>query len=171
MEQRPAAAHNARTICANWGYVRLEKTDGRSGRANVATWPHFGRPATLNTATYCAPVSSISAGHHENRQVACTRVTVYGSDDRCRMRCQVEPYRELRDEEASSSARAAHHSTIRRLVRRVVRLPACSCPLHCRIKPYMIKAAPTAPLARRQRPGLSLWRPARRTPGHSHRTR
>jgi hypothetical protein len=27
---------------------------------------------------------------------------------------------------------------------------------HCRIEPYWIKTAPAAPLARRQRPGLSL---------------
>jgi hypothetical protein len=24
-QQRPATAHNSRTICANWGYVRPEK--------------------------------------------------------------------------------------------------------------------------------------------------
>ena len=28
----------------------------------MATWPHFGLPATLNTATHCAPVSSIQPG-------------------------------------------------------------------------------------------------------------
>jgi hypothetical protein len=34
----------------------------------------------------------------------------------------------------------------------------------CRIKPYLIKGAPAAPLARRQRRALP-WKPARRTPG------
>jgi hypothetical protein len=56
--------------------------DGRGGRADVTAWPLFGRPATLNTAAYCAPVSSISAGHHENRQVAGAHDTVYGSEGR-----------------------------------------------------------------------------------------
>ena len=55
----------------------------------------------------------------------------------------------LRDEEASGPTRAARHSAI----------PACPlsvrfCPLHCRIQPYLIKAAPAAPLARRQRRAL-----------------
>jgi hypothetical protein len=46
----------------------------------VSAWPLSGRPATLNTAAYCAPVSCISAGHHENRQVSGARDTVYGSE-------------------------------------------------------------------------------------------
>ena len=44
------------------------------------SWPLFGRRRTLNVATYCAPVSSISAGQQRNGQVAGTRDTVYGSD-------------------------------------------------------------------------------------------
>ena len=43
-------------------------------------WPLFGRQTTLNVATYCAPVSSISAGQQRNGQVAEARDTVYGSD-------------------------------------------------------------------------------------------
>ena len=42
------------------------------------------------------------------------------------------------------------------------------CPVHCRITPYGIKAAPAAPLARRKRRALP-WRPAHRTPGHAAR--
>ena len=45
--------------------------------------------------------------------------------------------------------------------------PALVCPLRCRIQPYLIKAAPAAPLARRQRRPLALGGPARRTPGHA----
>jgi hypothetical protein len=43
-------------------------------------WPLFGRQTTLNAATYCAPVSSISAGQQRSGQVAGARDTVYGSD-------------------------------------------------------------------------------------------
>ena len=43
-------------------------------------WPLFGRQTTLNAATYCAPVSSISAGQQSNGQAAGARDTVYGSD-------------------------------------------------------------------------------------------
>jgi len=43
-------------------------------------WPLFGRQTTLNAASYCAPVSSISAGQQRNGQVADRRDTVYGSD-------------------------------------------------------------------------------------------
>jgi hypothetical protein len=35
------------------------------------------------------------------------------------------------------------------------------------LRPYWIKAAPAAPLARRQRPGSAVERLARRTPGHT----
>ena len=42
-------------------------------------WPLFGRQTTLNAATYCAPVSIISAGQQRNAQIADARDTVYGS--------------------------------------------------------------------------------------------
>jgi hypothetical protein len=45
-------------------------------------WPYFGLTTTVNAAASCAAVSSISAGQHRNGQVAGTRDTVYGSDDR-----------------------------------------------------------------------------------------
>ena len=37
--------------------------------------------------------------------------------------------------------------------------------MYCRIKPYLIKAAPLRSAAARRRAGLCLGRPARRTPG------
>jgi len=43
-------------------------------------WPLSGRQTTLNAASYCAPVSSISAGQQRNGQVADRRDTVYGSE-------------------------------------------------------------------------------------------
>ena len=46
----------------------------------------------------------------------------------------------------------------------------CSGVVHCRIYLYLIKAAPhAAPLARRQRPGLCLGRPARSARRATHR--
>jgi len=63
---------------------------GRSADAPVVciqtVWPLFGRRPTLNAATYCATMSTVSAGQQRNRQLADVRDTVYGSDAWCRAR-------------------------------------------------------------------------------------
>ena len=45
-------------------------------------WPHFGRTATLNAATYCAAVSSISPGQCKNELVEDASTDLYGSEGR-----------------------------------------------------------------------------------------
>lgn len=69
--QRSLAAEDVQSSLAP--IVRIEGVRPR--------WPLFGRQTTLNGATYCAPVSSISARQQGNGQVAEARDTVYGSDD------------------------------------------------------------------------------------------
>jgi hypothetical protein len=81
--RQPVAVVNSHVLSQNltraWQPLHLK--NGRSQRPSRRDClPLFGHPATLNTAAYCAQVSSISAGHHENRQVAGARDTVYGSD-------------------------------------------------------------------------------------------
>ena len=43
-------------------------------------WPLLGRQTTLNAATLCVPMSTVSAAQQRNGQVADARDTVYGSD-------------------------------------------------------------------------------------------
>ncbi len=73
------------------------------------------------------------------------------------------PHRALasgrRGQQQSSSRRSPQHDLCLVQHDLAVRL---ACPLRCRITPYLIKAAPhSGAAARRQRPGLSLGRPAR----------
>jgi hypothetical protein len=60
------------------------RLDGRSAielvRVARMPWPLFGRTTTLNAATYCASVSSISAGQQRNERVAGARDIVCGSE-------------------------------------------------------------------------------------------
>jgi hypothetical protein len=41
-------------------------TDNRTEVASRPRWPHFGRTAALNVATYCASVNSVPSGHQTN---------------------------------------------------------------------------------------------------------
>jgi hypothetical protein len=105
------------------------------------------------------PSDELSDNHHRRRW---TPADTHGRSPQA-MRAAVLAVRAgtwLRDEETIGSARAARHSAI----------PACR--LRCRIKPYWIKAAPPRGAAGpASAPPRSLRRPARRTPGHSARTR
>jgi hypothetical protein len=46
----------------------------------MAPLAHFGRTATLNAATYCVSVSSISPGQRKNELVADASADLYGSE-------------------------------------------------------------------------------------------
>jgi hypothetical protein len=71
----PVTRADVPTLCgARWSSA------SRHDSATAPRWPHFGRPAMLNTAALCAAMSSILAGQQRNGQVAGARDTVYGSE-------------------------------------------------------------------------------------------